>query len=145
METDCNINTKREIYNKKREDANSKNEKRPLSREYKEVIFKTVRWLVKVGSLRINRLLFPSGSLSDDPRKILRPIRYKILLSSLLAYLETKTSRLYFTDNAIILSPDISALQYDLTVYCKLYQFLRGIATLTFGLLKERGTKGVRE
>lgn len=113
------------------------------SKHKRKRIITTVLRVVRMGELHIKELALPYPNI--DFISYTRPFRYRILISSLIAYLETKVKSLTISDDAIILSPDTKALQYDLTITCKLYELIYAVIVLTVGILKERERTNVRE
>ncbi|MBQ8302220.1 MAG: hypothetical protein IJX97_01560 [Clostridia bacterium] len=131
-----------EFFIKKSKEQKGKKNKENSKHKRKRIITTVLR-VVRKGELHIERLALPYPN--TDSLSFTRPFRYRILISSLIAYLETKAKKITLSDNAIILSPDINALQYDLTVTCKLYELIYAVVVLTVGILKEREKSNVRE
>lgn len=131
------------IWTKKDKNDNADTEKqrkkqKRFSKDKRDRIIAAIRRILRKGEARINRLALPYDEAEFDKGAFLRPIRYRILAYTFIAYLKTQTNRLTLGDDAIILSPDIDKLQYDLTVKCRLYELLYALLTLYIGIKKEK-------
>nr|MBE6545423.1 hypothetical protein [Oscillospiraceae bacterium] len=120
------------------DNANKSKRKKRFSKEKRDRIIAAIRRVIRKGEVRVNRLALPYDEGNFDKASVLRPVRYRILAYTLIAYLSTKTNRLTLRDDAIILSPDIDNLQYELTVKCRQYELLYALWTLYIGILKEK-------
>ena len=105
--------------------------KRKMNRR---AIFAAVRRLVKNGKININKVKLP---YSEDV-SFAKEIGYNILYATTISYIESICGGLNFIDNAIILSPDVKNIQYDISISSYLYEIFYAIIRLGFHKLKEK-------
>ena len=99
-------------------------------------ILATLRRLIKHSNVIIYKLYVPFAEIREN--SITAAVRRRILSAMIISYLETMAERIYLSDNAIILSPDLSSLQYDLSIESRLYMILYNLGGLAFHILKEK-------
>ena len=103
------------------------------SRHY---ILAALRRLIRHSKVVIYKLYIPFAEIREN--SITAAVRRRILSAMIISYLETMAERIYLSDNAIILSPDLSSLQYDLSIESRLYLILYNLGGLAFHILKEK-------
>ena len=99
-------------------------------------ILAALRRLIKHSNVIIYKLYVPFAEIREN--SITAAVRRRILSAMVISYLETMAERIYLSDNAIILSPDLSSLQYDLSIESRLYLILYNLGGLAFHILKEK-------
>lgn len=99
-------------------------------------ILAALRRLIKHSNVIIYKLYVPFAEIREN--SITAAVRRRILSAMIISYLETMAKRIYLSDNAIILSPDLSSLQYDLSIESRLYLILYNLGGLAFHILKEK-------
>ena len=99
-------------------------------------ILAALRRLIKHSNVIIYKLYVPFAEIREN--SITASVRRRILSAMVISYLETMAERIYLADNAIILSPDLSSLQYDLSIESRLYLILYNLGELAFHILKEK-------
>ena len=103
-------------------------------RKNRRAILAAVRRLIRTGSIKINRVILPSPAVGSPTRDI----RYRILYSATISYIESISRGLLLSDNALTLSPDITSIQYDVSINSRLYEIIYAILRLGFHKIKER-------
>ena len=99
-------------------------------------ILAALRRLIKHSNVIIYKLYVPFAEIREN--SITAAVRRRILSAMVISYLETMAERIYLSDNAIILSPDLSSLQYDLSIKSRLYLILYNLGGVAFHSLKEK-------
>lgn len=99
-------------------------------------ILAALRRLIRHSKVIIYRLHVPFAEILGN--SITAAVRRRILSATIISYLETMAERIYLSDNAIILSPDLTSLQYDVSIETRLYQILYNLIGLAFHKLKEK-------
>ena len=99
-------------------------------------ILAALRGLIKHSNVIIYKLYVPFAEIREN--SITAAVRRRILSAMVISYLETVAERIYLADNAIILSPDLSSLQYDLSIESRLYQIIYNLGGVAFHILKEK-------
>ena len=99
-------------------------------------IIAALRRLIRHSKVVIYKLHVPFAEIREN--SITAAVRRRILSATIISYLETMAERIYLSDNAIILSPDLSSLQYDLSIESRLYMILYNLGGLAFHILKEK-------
>lgn len=99
-------------------------------------IIAALRKLIRHSKVVIYKLYIPFAEIRKN--SITVAVRRRILSATIISYLETVAEGIYISDNAIILSPDISTLQYDLSIESRLYLILYNLGGLAFHILKEK-------
>ena len=99
-------------------------------------ILAALRRLIKHSNVIIYKLHVPFAEIREN--SVTAAVRRRILSATVISYLETVAERIYLSDNAIILSPDLSSLQYDLSIESRLYLILYNLGGLAFNNLKEK-------
>ena len=99
-------------------------------------ILAALRRLIKHSKVAINKLHVPFAEIREN--SITAAVRRRILSAMIISYLETMAEEIYLSDNAIILSPDLSSLQYDVSIESRLYQIIYNLTGLAFHILKEK-------
>ena len=124
-------------------EIDTKKIRKPKEKENKSnkrrIIFKAALQLLKNCHVTLYNLKIPCTEKSS----ITNIIRLRIFIASLLCYIDSIAKKLVICDNAIILSPDISYLQYDLSITVRLYQLAYGL--IKTGLYKLKEKINVRE
>ena len=99
-------------------------------------ILAALRRLIKHSKVVIYKLHVPFAEIREN--SITAAVRRQILSAMIISYLETVAEKIYLSDNAIILSPDLSSLQYDISIESRLYLILYNLGGLAFHILKEK-------
>lgn len=107
--------------------------RKTTSRHY---ILAALRRLIKHSNVIIYKLHVPFSEVWEN--SIMAAVRRRILSATVISYLETMTEKIYLSDNAINLSPDLSSLQYDVSIKTRLYQILYNLGEYAFHILKEK-------
>lgn len=81
-------------------------------------------------TIEIKSILIPINTKQFNKSTILKPLRQNAYICALIAYLRTKTKKLTLEDNAIILSSDIPALHYYVTIKLRLYELIFGFFSI---------------
>ena len=103
------------------------------SRHY---ILAALRRLIRHSEVIIYKLQVPFAEVWEN--SIMAAVRRRILSATVISYLETMAEKIYLSDNAINLSPDLSTLQYDISIKTRLYQILYNLGESAFHILKEK-------
>ena len=89
---------------------------------------------IKDAEIVVNSISIPIKSKEFDKSTTIRPLRQHALLCGFIAYLRTKTRNIFIEDNAFILSPDINALQCNITVKLRLYSLIYRLLSVLHGI-----------
>ena len=119
------------VINPRKEEKPSENGKS----ETKKIVLKAVRRLLKRSRVRLTRLAIP---YPREAASVTSLARYRILSAAAISYVETLSKQFVLCDNAIILSPDLSSIQYDLSIKCRLYEIVYALIKLGLHKLKEK-------
>ena len=103
--------------------------------ETKKIVLKAVRQLLKRSQVRLTRLAIPCPR---EDASVTGLARYRILSAAAISYVETLSNQFILCDNAIILSPDLSSIQYDVSIKCRLYQIVYTLIKLGLHKFKEK-------
>jgi len=103
--------------------------------ETKKIVLKAARRLLKRSRVRLTRLAIP---YPREDASVTSLARYRILSAAAISYVETLSKQFVLCDNAIILSPDLSSIQYDLSIKCRLYEIVYALIKLGLHKLKEK-------
>lgn len=117
---------------------NPRKEEKPSEKgksETKKIVLKAVRRLLKRSRVRLSRLAIP---YPREDASVTSLARYRILSAAAISYVETLSKQFVLCDNAIILSPDLSSIQYDLSIKCRLYEIVYALIKLGLHKLKEK-------
>ena len=117
---------------------NARKEEKPSEKgksETKKIVLKAVRRLLKRSRVRLTRLAIP---YPREDASVTSLARYRILSAAAISYVETLSKQFVLCDNAIILSPDLSSIQYDLSIKCRLYEIVYALIKLGLHKLKEK-------
>lgn len=109
-----------------------------LSREAKRKILTALLRTMKRCKIRLNKLLIPYSE--KDNSSITRIVRYRIISATILSCFDSISEGLYYSDDAVTLSPDISSIQYDVSIKLRLYQLIHALIKLGIHVLKEKKT-----
>lgn len=93
---------------------------------------------IKDAEIVVKSISIPIKSEEFDKSTIIRPLKQHALLCGFIAYLRTKTKNIFIEDNAFILSPDISALQCNITVKLRLYSLIYRLLSVLHGINEEK-------
>ena len=99
-------------------------------------IIAALRRLIRHSKVVIYKLHVPFAEIRENT--ITAAVRRRILSATIISYLETIAGGIYLSDNAIILSPDLSSLQYDISIESRLYQIIYNLGGVAFHILKEK-------
>ena len=116
-----NVGTKDKDNPKKKK----KNEDPRDSRKKREIILNSVFRLAEKGEIKINKLALPYFQTNGYFSPFFLPIGYKAFVSTLLAYIETRTKKITLGEDALILSPDINNIQCDITIKTRLFRIIQ--------------------
>lgn len=117
---------------------NPRKEEKPSEKgksETKKIVLKAVGRLLKRSRVRLTRLAIP---YPREDASVTSLARYRILSAAAISYVETLSKQFVLCDNAIILSPDLSSIQYDLSIKCRLYEIVYALIKLGLHKLKEK-------
>lgn len=117
---------------------NPRKEEKPSEKgksETKKIVLKAVRRLLKRSRVRLTRLAIP---YPREEASVTSLARYRILSAAAISYVDTLSKQFVLCDNAIILSPDLSSIQYDLSIKCRLYEIVYALIKLGLHKLKEK-------
>ena len=121
-----------------KEKKKTKKETDKLSaRAYIRVIAGTLS-RVKDCEVNVKHITLPCKTDKFDAMTLVRPFVYQGLVYAVAAYLKTKAQKLLLSDNAIISSPDITEIQYYVTVKLKLFNLIYALFTVRRGLYEEK-------
>jgi hypothetical protein len=101
----------------------------------RRIILAALEELIKNSMVVIHSLKIP---YSDREATVVKMIRYRIYLATLLSYIDSMSHKFILCDNALTLSPDISSIQYDVSIRCRLYQLIYNLIKLGLHKLKEK-------
>ena len=93
---------------------------------------------LKNARIVIKKITLPINDENFDKSSIIKPLRQHALICAFIAYLRTKTEKLTLEDNAISLSPDVTALQCYVTFKLRLYQLIHGLLSVRHSIYEEK-------
>ena len=93
---------------------------------------------IKRSEIYITRIALPYQASDFDGLSTLRPFGLQGIAYTAIAYLRARTKSLVLSNNAIISSPDITELQFHITIKLYLYQLIYAIVTLRLSVNKEK-------
>ena len=85
----------------------------------------------------IKKITLPYSSDRVD-KSIVGALRKHALICAVIAYLRTKSQKLFLEDNAITLSPDITKTHFYVTAKARLYEVIYALLTLRRGIYEEK-------
>ena len=103
---------------------------------------------IKRADATINRITLPCHINDFDGLTLVRPFGLQAALYAAIAYLRAKIGSLTVKDNAIISSPDVKEIHFDLTLKLPLYQLIYALMTVRRSVKEEKermDTKNVGE
>ena len=129
----------------KNKDNPKKKKKSEDSRKKREIILNSVFRLAERGEIKIDKLALPYFQTNGYFSPFFLPIGYKAFVSTLLAYIETRTKKMTLGEDALILSPDINNIQCEITVKSRLFRIIHTVFRYIVYIFKEKVGKHVRE
>ena len=92
---------------------------------------------IKYCYFEIDRITLPMNRDKFNAFSLIKPYGYQGLLYAIIAYVKTKSSGLIIKDNAIISSPDVSEIQFFITIKLRLFQLIYALLTVKSGINKK--------
>ena len=126
----------------KKKDINKKNKADKISTRAYIRIFSSALERIRKSTVIVKRVILPLNLSNFDSMTLVTPFAYQGLVYTIIAYLKTKTDKLIIEDNAIISSPDISKIQFYITVKLRLYQLIYALLTVKRGIEEEKRQEG---
>ena len=131
------------LTDKKQEEKKKRKETDKLSaRAYIRVIAGTLA-RVKECELNIREVTLPCKTNTFNGFTLVKPFGYQGLIYAVIAYLQTKAKSLTLDDNAIISSPDVTAIQYYVTVKLRLFQLIYALLAFRRGMYEEKRARRI--
>lgn len=131
------------LIGKKDKDKKSKESEKLSARAYIRVIAGTLA-KVKDCELNVREVTLPCKTNSFDGFTLVKPFGYQGLIYAVVAYLQTKAKKLTLSDNAIISSPDVTAIQYYVTVKIRLFQLIYALLAFRRGIYEEKRARRIK-
>lgn len=127
----------------KKEKKNAKKETDKLSaRAYIRVVAGTLA-RVRDCTVVVREVTLPCKADKFEALTLVRPFAYQGLIYAVIAYLKTKAKRLILLDNAIISSPDITEIQYYVTVKLSLFNLIYAVFAVRRGIYEEKRARRI--
>lgn len=130
------------IFPKNKRSTSKKSEK-ISARAYIRIISETIKrvWDCRI---EIKEVALPCKTDLFNGLTLVRPFGYQGLIYAVIAYMKTKAKDLTLNDNAIISSPDVTEVQYYVTVKLRLFKLIYAILTFMRGVYQEKRSRRIK-
>ena len=131
------------IGNRDKKQKKKKETEKLSARAYIRVIAGTLS-RVKDCEVNIKKITLPCKTDSFSTFTLVKPFGYQGLIYAVIAYMKTKAKDLTLNDNAIISSPDVTEVQYYVTVKLRLFKLIYAILTFRRGVYQEKRARRIK-
>lgn len=99
---------------------------------------------LKESRVVIKRVALPFRLDDFNSMTLITPFAYQGIVFAAIAYLRTKTKKLTIENNAIISSPNVTEIQFYLTIKLRLYQLIYALLTAKRGIEEEKRARRLK-